>query len=206
MRFGDAPDRAEALDVDLDEPVIPAHALREPAREDAGTLGADDQAAVVVDPLAAVEQDHRVLEVLRVYRQRVLPQGARQGIAAVERDAGGDAEVGQALPSDAECQRVLERLEARQKAVGLDHHARAGRGGARLLKLADELLEIDLAAGSGLENADVRIDHQHGLDVLRQRLEQAPQCGGLAAVDAVIEAAPAGLAQPQQRCGRWSRR
>src|SRR6185437_5200782 len=178
--------------------VIPPHSLREPSGENAGPFGADYEPAVVVDALAAVEQNHGVLEVFRVYRHRVLPQGTHQGLATVEGDTGGDAVVGQALSPGPERQRVLERLEPRKKPVGLDHDARAGRCASRLLELADELLEIDLAAFSRMKNPDVRIDDQNGLDVFGQGLEQAAQSGGLAAIDAVIETAPAGLAQPHQ--------
>src|SRR6185437_2637982 len=92
---GDAPDRAEVLEVHPDQPVIPAHTLREPAGKDAGPFGAHDEPAVVVDPLAAVEQDHGVLEVFRVNRDRVLPQGTREGFATIEGNTGGDAVVGQ---------------------------------------------------------------------------------------------------------------
>src|SRR5581483_4126648 len=69
---------------------------------------------------------------------------------------------------------------------------------SRLLELTDELLEVDLAATARRLDADIRIDDQHALDVLRQSLEEAKKSRGLASVDTVVEAAPAGLAQPQE--------
>ena len=188
---------AEALDVHLDQAVVPADALREPAAHVAGPFGAHDETTVVVDALAMAQQDQRILEILRVHRLRMLRERALERIAAIARHAGGDAVVGQALAPDAKRERVFERLEAREEAVRLDHHARTDGGGARLLEVTDEALEIDAAAAIATADANVRIDDHHGLDVRRQAFEQSPHRAGLAAIHAVIEAAPACLAQTQ---------
>src|SRR5271155_1813167 len=100
-------------------------------------------------------------------------EGARQGGAPVERHARGYAEVRKALTADTERQRVLEGLESGQEAVLLDHDPRAGRGSPRLLKVADEPIQIDGAALVQPADTNVRIDHHDGLDVGRQALEEA---------------------------------
>src|SRR5580692_9554715 len=118
---------------------------------------------------------------------------AHQGAAPVERHARGDAEVRKTLTPDAEGQRVLEGLESGQESVRLDHDPRTGRCGAGLLKVADEPIQIDGAALVEPADMDVRIDHHDGFYVRRQPLEQAAQGAGLAAVEAIIDAAPSRL-------------
>src|SRR5215469_4575701 len=109
--LADAPDRAEALGVDLEQPVVPADPLREPAPQRPRSLSAHHEASVVINALALTEEDCGILEVLRVHRKRVFLQGTPQGIAPVDRDTGGDAVVGQALAPDAEGECVLEGLK-----------------------------------------------------------------------------------------------
>src|SRR5882724_2434107 len=187
----------KAFDIDLDETVVPADALREPALQGTRTFRAHHQASVVIDTLAMAEQNHCVLEILRVDGERMFAERTCQGAAPVEGHAGGDTEVCEALTPDTERQRVLEGLESRQKSVGLNHDPRTDRGGAGLLEVADELIHIDRAAIAQPAYADVRIDHHDGFDMLRQMLEQAAQGAGFAPVHTVVETSPSGLAQPQ---------
>src|SRR6185437_1352726 len=98
-----------------------------------------------------------------------------------------------------ESQRVLERLETRQKSVRLDHDARTRRRGTGLLKVAHELLQIDRAAGVETADANIRIDHQHGIDMRRQALQQSAYRPRLAPVAAVVEASPPCLPQTHHR-------
>src|SRR5579862_3293795 len=128
----------------------------------------------------------------------MLAERARQRIATVQRNAGGNAEVGQALAAHPEGEAVLESLKARKPAIRLDHHARAGSRRARLLELGHELLEVDRAAALLAADADIRINDQYRLDEVRQTLEQALDGAGLVPVHAVIEATPARLAQALQ--------
>src|SRR6185312_10613575 len=114
----------------------------------------------------------------------------------------GNAEIRQALPSDAKSQGILERLEAREKPVGLDHDARTHRRRARALKIADGTLEIDTAALTDAANADIGIDDHHRLDFYRESRQQPMQGAGLAPVDAFIDATPPGVAQALDRIVR----
>ena len=52
-----------------------------------GPFGTDDQASVVVDALAVTQQDHGILEILGVNRQRVLAERPLERVAAVDRYA-----------------------------------------------------------------------------------------------------------------------
>ena len=128
---------------------------------------------------------------------------ARQRAAPVEGDARGDAEVRETLASDTESQRILKGLESSQESVRLDHDPRAGRGGAGLLKVADEPIQIDGAAFMRPTDADVRIDHHDGLDVRRQALEQAAHGARVCArlTPSSTQRHPA-CAQPQHRIVR----
>ncbi len=123
----------------------------------------------------------------------MLLQRSLQRTAAIERNARGDAEVGEALAPDTESECVFESLKTGQKAVLLDHDAGAGSRSAGLLKVAHELLHIDRAPGVDAPDTNVRIDHHHGFDVRGQTLQQAADGPRLAPVDSVVEASPAGL-------------
>ena len=63
---------AKALGIDLEQSVIPADALREPALQRARAFGAHHEPPVVIDPLALAEQDDGVLEILGIDGQRML--------------------------------------------------------------------------------------------------------------------------------------
>ena len=65
----DTPQLVETLRVNPEQPVVPTHALREPAAHRARPLGAHHQATVIVDALPIAQQDHGILEILGIYRQ-----------------------------------------------------------------------------------------------------------------------------------------
>src|SRR5581483_370188 len=132
----------------------------------------------------------------------MLVQRAHERVPAVKRHAGGNAEVGEAFATHAKGERIFERLKSGEEAVGLDHDSRARGRRAGLLEVADELIDIDGAAAVQSADTDIRVDHHDGLDVRGQALEQTPDRAGLASIDAIVEAAPARLAQPQNRVVR----
>jgi len=102
----DAPDESEALGVYLEEAV----GTSRPAARTIGigipALSTHDQAAVVVDALTVSEKNDRVLEVLRIHRQRVLLQREHERVAAVQGDSRSDAEVREACTPHSERERV----------------------------------------------------------------------------------------------------
>src|SRR5882724_13115778 len=116
----------KAFDIDLDETVVPADALREPALQGTRTFRAHHQASVVIDAFTMAEQNQGVLEILGVDGERMFVESTCQRVASIKGHAGGDAVVCEALAPDAARQRILEGLESRQKSVGLDHDPRAG--------------------------------------------------------------------------------
>src|ERR1700730_11228481 len=83
----DAKHFRKALDVDPDKSVIPANALREPACEGARPLCAHHQTTVIINPLAMAEQNHGILEILRINGQRMFTEHLRQRTAAIKRYA-----------------------------------------------------------------------------------------------------------------------
>src|SRR5205814_8042639 len=93
----DTPNLASTFRVDLDEPVIPTDALREPFPPRARPFGAEHESAIVVDALAQAQQNQGILEILRVHRQGVSREDPPERVAARERYARRDAVVGQAL-------------------------------------------------------------------------------------------------------------
>src|SRR6185437_8023193 len=92
----------KALHVHLQEAVIPTYPLGEPAAQCARALRAHHEPPVVIDTLAAAEENHGVLEIFRIDRQRVFFQQTLERAAAIDGNAGGNAEVGQALAPDPE--------------------------------------------------------------------------------------------------------
>src|SRR5260370_810655 len=71
----------KAFDVDLDETVVPADALREPVLQGSRTFRAHHQASVVIDTLAMAEEHGRSgnLAALVLAARRLVPR-SRQGL------------------------------------------------------------------------------------------------------------------------------
>ena len=87
-------------------------------------------------------------------------EGALERVAPVQSDARGRTLIAQRLAAERERKAVLQLLESRERAGASNRDPWTRSAHSTPLELEEDFLEL----GNRVENADVGIDHHHGLD------------------------------------------